>query len=156
MESRGGGGDTCVLLVRDCWFVKGEEKKYPAQAAVNVRGRGGGCQSYVLSDKWVFTCLQPLPPPSCNKSWHLFVTYDCISDCLGHDSIPEPPLSRRWRDSEPDWWRNRGFVAQIHRSVQYYICRRYGGYQWACMCVCGGGGKKVWDVQSSALLLRWP
>ena len=123
---------------------RGGKKRYPAQVAVNVKGRGGGCQRDVHSDKWVFTCLQP-PLPSCNKSWHLFVTYDCISDCLGHDSIPEPPLSCRWRDSEPEWWRNRGFVAQMHRSVQYYICRRYGGYQWecVCVCVCGGGNKKV-------------
>lgn len=34
-------------------------------------------------------------------------------------------------------------MAQIHRSVQYRICRRYGGYQGACVsvCVC------VWDEQ---------
>lgn len=68
------------------------------------------------------------------------MTYDCISDCLGHDSIPEPPLSRRWRDSEAERWRNRGLVAQIHRSMQYYICRRYGGYLCVCVCVVGGQG----------------
>lgn len=34
-------------------------------------------------------------------------------------------------------------MAQIHRSVQYYIRRRYGGYQCArvSMCVC------VWDEE---------
>lgn len=48
-------------------------------------GVGVGGHSYVLSDKWVFTCLQP--PPHYNKSWHRFVTYDCISDCLRCDSI---------------------------------------------------------------------
>lgn len=40
-----------MLLVRYRWSVKGKKKRYPAEAAVNVRGKGGGCQSDVLSDK---------------------------------------------------------------------------------------------------------
>lgn len=49
--------------------------------------RERGCHSNVLSDKWVF--FSPTPTP-CNKSWHLFVTYDCITDCFRQDSIFPP------------------------------------------------------------------
>lgn len=76
------------------------------------------------------------------------MTYDCISDCLGRDSIPTPCSAgdggiARVSDGEID-----GFVAQMCRSLRYYICGRYGG----CGCVRGEGDRKIAMCAAHVLL----
>lgn len=120
-------------------------ERYPTDGRQmeKARGRcGGGCHCCVLSDKWVFTCLQP--PPRCNKSWHLFVTYDCISDCLGRDSIPTPRSAGDGGIVGLEWWRNRGVCgSKASTNATLYPGEGYG----RCLCVCVlhgeslGGGK---------------
>lgn len=152
-ESRGERYYICVIgqisLVcegrrkRDTEHRPGKWRKWEGE-----EGWGGGlCHWYVLSDKWVFTCLQP--PPRCNKSWHLFVTYDCISDCLGCDSIPTPCSAGDGGIASLSNGEIEGFVAQMCRLLRYYICGRYGG----CVCVGVCEEKKLECVQLICCLL---
>ena len=75
------------------------------------------------------------PPPRNNKSWHLFVTYDCISDCLGRDSIPTPRSAGDGGIARVSDGKIEGFVAQMRRSLQCYLWEIWRPFVWVCVCV---------------------
>lgn len=139
------GGEVLHLC---CWsniigLWKSEDDKGRSEGGIDIyrwsangeseREMWGGCHCSVLSDKWVFTCLQP--PPRCNKSWHLFVTYDCISDCLGHDSIPTPRSASDGRIAGLEWWRNRGVCgSKGSTNATPYLGEGYRRCRGVCVC----------------------
>lgn len=72
------------------------------------------------------------------------MTYDCISDCLGRDSILTPCSAGDGRIARVSDGEMEGFVAQMHRSLGYYISGRYGGS--VCVCVCSSCVALLLDV----------
>lgn len=107
-----GRGITFVLLVKYHRPVKGKKKAITSTGPGKWRKWGwcGGVGGYVTAMSFLISefSLALKPPPRCNKSWHLFVTYDCISDCLGRDSIPAPRSAGDGGIARSERWRNTG------------------------------------------------
>lgn len=118
-ESRGERYYICVIGQISLVY-EGVKKirTYPAQGwqMEKVRERCGAgvtAMSFLISEfSLAFKPLPPLPP-HCNKSWHLFVTYDCISDCLRRDSIPTPRSACDGGIASLSDGEIEGFVAQM-------------------------------------------
>lgn len=147
-----GRGITFVLLVKYHRPVKAKKKAITSTGPGKWRKWGwcGGVGGYVTAMSFLISefSLALKPPPRCNKSWHLFVTYDCISDCLGRDSIPAPRSAGDGGIARSERWRNTGVCgsnvlvsAILHlREIWRLNVRGDGGMT--------GGGQENWNVCS--------